>query len=152
MVTRVPSEIPVRITVRRPPPGVAFAIQRGRDELLPATRRSAAAWVFDFRVGVVTARSGGAPSLRGPYVQGPAGARFIYLNSGTRAAQPDSAWNRRAKLPLTDISEAMITAALRSPATGLEVEVEGAAKDGGPVFATIKSIDWRVIDGSTDAR
>jgi hypothetical protein len=147
MTLTAPTEIPVRITVRRPPLGVAFAVQRGRDELLEPTTRRAGALVFDFAFGI----SGNLHSLRGPYVQGPSAARFVYLNAGTRAGQLDSSWNRRAKLPLTGISAAMIAAALRSPAARLEVEVEGTAPDGGPVVATVKSLVWRVATSSSSS-
>lgn len=148
MTTSSRSEIPLRITVRWPPPEVEFAIQRGRDQLLEATTRSTGAIVFDFLVGVSVASPAKPAALRGPYVQGPSGARFIYLNSGTRAAQRGSAWNRRAKLPLAGISARMIAGALRSATARLDAEVDGTASDGGPVYATIKSVDWRLTGAS----
>ena len=138
------TELRMRITVRRPPRDVALAVQRGRDELLEPAKRSPGALVFDFLVNVSPAAVGKPPSLRGPYVHGPAGARFIYLNSGTRAGQADSPWNRRAKLPLVGITPAMIAAALRSPSARIETTVDGTASDDGPVVATLKAIEWRV--------
>jgi hypothetical protein len=40
----------------------------------------------------------------------------------------------------------MIADALRSATGRLEAEVEGTAPDGGPIFATVKSVDWRLAE------
>lgn len=142
----LPSEVSVRITVRRPPPGVAFAIQRGRAELLEPSRRSADAVIFDFTVRVSRTATGRPPLLLGPFVQGPSGGRFVYVNSGTRAAQPLSPWNCRAKIPLAGISTAMIDAGTHVPGSRIETEFDGTAKDGGPTRATVKTIVWRLVE------
>src|SRR3954471_16869912 len=90
-------ELALRIIVRQPPRGVAFAVQYGRDELVPPSAPATDALVFDFTVRVGSAGGGAGPRLLGPFVQGPPSARFVYVTSGTRAGQPTSKWDRRAK-------------------------------------------------------
>ena len=102
---------------------------------------------FEFEVRVGT-RSGGQPNFLGPFVQGPPAGRFVYINSGTLAGQTDSPWTRRAKVPLTSITRALIERA-RMAGTILEVEIDGAGRDGGPACATVPLMSggWRVVDG-----
>ena len=138
------SELAVRITVRRPPSGVAFAVQRGRAELLEPSIHAPDAIVFDFSVRVGAIQSGATPRLLGPYAQGPPAARFIYVNAGQSAGQLASRWNRRAKVPLGGITASMIQSAARAPAARIETEFEGTGTDGGPTCATVKKTTWRV--------
>ena len=137
-------ELAMRITVRRPPSGVAIAVQRGSAELLEPSSRSPDACVFDFTVRVVASSTGDLPRLLGPFTQGPPLARFVYVNTGQRAGQPASPWNRRAKLPLRGITASMIQSALRMPGARIETEFEGTGTDGGPTCATVKPTVWRV--------
>ena len=57
----------------------------------------AATWTLD---ATVTDAPGGETDLKGPYIQGPPGGRFIYLNWGTVDAPGTFAMFRRAKLRL----------------------------------------------------
>lgn len=127
----------LRITVLRPPAGVAFLLQSGKADLLSPTHVSEDRLSFDFTVRVIGDRNGGPPVFRGPLTQGPPAARFIYVNSGTLAGQADSCWTRRAKVPLTSISWDLIEEALSRPGTRLEARIEGTARDGGPACATV---------------
>ncbi|MFL5540188.1 MAG: DUF5990 family protein, partial [Longimicrobiaceae bacterium] len=43
-------ELPLRIVVLNPPPGVRFAVQRGRHELLPPAHASAETLTFELAV------------------------------------------------------------------------------------------------------
>lgn len=54
------------------------------------------------------------PDLRGPYIQGRPGGRFIYLSWGTLAPGAPFAMFRRAKLLLADIESDTLAAAQRS--------------------------------------
>jgi hypothetical protein len=139
------TELALRIVVRRPPRGVPFAVQRGRDELLPPKAPATDPLVFDFsvRVGVTSGEAG--PRLLGPFVQGPPSARFVYVTSGTRAGQSGSPWNRRAKVSLTGITAALVERALAEPGTRLETTFEGTGKDGGPTCASVPSVVWRIV-------
>lgn len=136
--------VPLRITVHHPPSGVVFAVQRGANDLLAPRVASPDTLVFDFTVRVAPQAEGAAPRLLGEFTQGPPASRFVYVNSGKYAGQAHTSVARRAKVPLTGITEAMIDAALRTAGGRIETAFEGTAKDGGPTAATVKSIVWRV--------
>jgi hypothetical protein len=136
--------IRLRITVVDPPAGVALRMQRGREELVEPVRSSARRVTFEFDARVGT-RTGGLPNFLGDFVQGPPDKRFVYINSGTMAGQPDSPWSRRAKVPLFGISARLI-AEVRRAGGILSAEYEGTGRDGGPSCATVPLVggDWHV--------
>ncbi|HJP84412.1 MAG TPA: DUF5990 family protein [Gemmatimonadaceae bacterium] len=145
-------EIPLRITLYRIPPGVKFALQKGKsgaahkEELFPPTRIDPTSISFDFAVRVAPDRLGTTLRFLGEFTQGPADKRFVYLNSGRAAGQPDTPWNRRAKIPLTTITPALIDHVRETPNTVLLIEINGRAADGGPVVASqLSSTEWRLV-------
>lgn len=140
------SELPLRITVVRPPSGVTFCLQRGKGELAPPTQASEEQISFDFTVRIGGNRPDGMPNLLGAFAQGPPASRFVYVNSGTLAGQADSCWTRRAKVPLTSISWELIEQALSTPDAVLEARIAGTGRDGGPACATVPILDggWKV--------
>ena len=99
-------DLRIRIVVEEPPPGVTFAVQLGRDQLLPPSAVTAKRLAFEFLLRVAPG-TGGPPRLLGPAAQGPPGGRFVYLNSGKRAGQQNPEWDRRAKIPLGGIARAV---------------------------------------------
>ena len=137
-------ELTLRIRVVDPPPDVAFLVQCGKHDLTAPVKATHQALVFEFPVRIAT-QPNGAPNFLGAYAQGPAAARFVYVNSGTRAGQSESCWSRRAKVPLTSITWTLIEKA-RQSGRALEVEFNGTGGDGGPTCATVKLGDrgWRV--------
>ena len=138
-------EISLRITVTDPPPGVTFQVQKGRDELIPPTHADAHSISFDFSVRVDDDRAGSLRVL-GPFAQGPPSARFVYVNSGQRAGESDSVWDRRAKVPLTGLTRALIDRATRHAGSMIEATIEGTSRDGGPVCASVAlASGWRVV-------
>jgi hypothetical protein len=144
------SEVAIRITVFRPPSGVAFAVQRGGAELLAPTLHGRDALVFDFSVRVSATQPGATPRLLGPFAQGPPAARFVYVNAGQRAGQLTSKWNRRAKVPLGGITPSLLQSAAGTPGARIETQFEGTGRDGGPTCATVKMVEWRVTSPSSD--
>ena len=137
--------------LRRPPPGVKFAIQKGKSnaagdaKLVPPTRTTTDSIAFDFPARVDISK-GDAPRFLGEFAQGPPATRFVYVNSGRRAGQSGTAWDRRAKISLTDIGADLIRSASKTPGTVLEIEIEGTGDDGGPVCASVKkSSGWRLV-------
>ena len=132
------AEIVLRIRLEAPPPGVLFAIQKGRGssyETILAQRSTGGDLVFEFTVEL----RGSPPALAGPLVQGPTGGRFVYVDIGTYAGDPESPWGRRLKVPLTGITPAMLKAEL------LEARVPGTGRDGGPNCATPRGFaGWKV--------
>jgi len=138
------AELSLRVIVDDPPRGVTFQMQRGRGELVSPMHTTTAALVFEFAVRVGQ-RPTGEPNFLGPFVQGSPSARFVYINSGTLAGQADSCWSRRAKVPLTGITWAMLDRA-RTEGGVLEAHIQGAGRDGGPVCASVRLREpgWRV--------
>jgi hypothetical protein len=141
------TNITLRIALDAPtPPGVRFALQRGAAgtaESVALQQADGGALVFDVVIGYLTTTDG-ALDFRGPFVQGPRGARFVYVQSGQSAGQPATAWNRRAKIALGGITAALV-AAMR-PTEVLCAHIAGTAKDGGPPAASVKlTADWAII-------
>lgn len=126
----------LRIVVEKPPPGVRFAVQRGRADLLAPSSTLPQSLVFDFPVLVADAAAQ-PPRLTGEFAQGPVAGRFIYVNSGTYAGQADSCWSRRAKVPLAGITPALVQAALDAPRGMLAATIAGTGRDGGPACASV---------------
>jgi len=130
--------VALRIIVENPP--VRFAVQRGKDELLDATSSSAKEQVFEFTVRARDDRSDG-PNFLGPFAQGPAGGRFVYVNSGIMAGDANVDWQRRAKVPVSGITWNMI-----KKGSVIEARISGTARDGGPACATVPLLGggWKI--------
>lgn len=137
--------VPLRIVVLRPPPGVAFAVQRGKHDLLPPASASDEALAFELEVRVAE-RPDGEPNVLGPFAQGTPADRFIYVNVGTSAGQPGSCWTRRAKVRTGGIGWELIEETLATPGAVLEARIAGTGRDGTPCCASVKLVDggWRV--------
>lgn len=135
-------ELNLRIVLEKPPKGVDFGLQKGRGsdyETVQIQRSNGKDLTFAFTVTVKAGGKGTAPTLLGPFVQGPSAGRFVYLDIGTYAGQKDTSWSRRLKIPLSGITMAMI----ESQAV-LEARVPGTGKDGGPNCATVKPFSgWK---------
>lgn len=132
-------EIPLRVRVTGPPPGVLFCVQGKLGQWLSPTRSTGADLVFDV---TVRASADDPPRLLGPVVQGPPAQRFLYVNSGAQAGEMSTPWSRRAKVPLTGITRALIERG--KPNQRLNATIHGRMKDGGPVCATVKPFTgWR---------
>lgn len=142
MARPVPAEtrIHVRVIVRGPLPGVAVALQLGRDGLQAPKHATKTKVTFETEA-TVTRTASGDLRLSGPAVQGPPSGRFLYINWGRRAGQNGSCWDRRAKVMLTLIG----SEAIKKGAT-LEAEVEGVAGDGGPCCGTVPLRNgWQIV-------
>ena len=147
-------ELPLRVTILRPPPGVQFCLQRGRSDLVSQTVSSGRDISFDLSVRMKPLDGDGPPRFLGPFTQGPPNGRFIYVCCGTFAGQLDSPWSRRAKVGLAGITRSLLGKALKNPKAKLEARFEGTAADGGPSCATVRLLDegWRLIDETTTGR
>ena len=144
------SDLPIRLLLIDPPPGIDFGIQSGGGahyETLFVQQNKHGDVTFDFSLTVTDARKDGLPNFKGPFVQGPPASRFIYVDVGTYAGQKDTPWSRRMKVPLQGITWALIRQATRKPGHKLLARIHGKAKDGGPNCATVRLLgDWEVID------
>jgi hypothetical protein len=144
-----PLEITLRLTLEKPTAGVDFALQEGRGsafQTIQKQRSTGRDLKFEFRVAVRTGKDN-APDFGGPFVQGPLGDRFFYINIGTYAGQLNTEWSRRLKVPLSVIAWDVI----RSQKV-LVASIPGSGKDGGPSCAyewrkrVSPSWQWRVED------
>jgi hypothetical protein len=140
-------EVPLRIALVRPPPGGGWAVQSGREDLIEPSESSDAMIAFDLSLRIGAPRADSQPSLLGPVTQGPPSDRFVYVNSGTRAGQAGSCWDRRAKVPLTWITRQLIERVRQQHGARLEARIAGTAADGGPACATVPLLEggWRIV-------
>ena len=134
-----PTAVTLRIVLKQPTAGVDFGLQNGHGsayEVVGKQRSKGVDLEFEF---TVTAKPGKdhLPNFTGPFVQGPTGERFVYINIGTCAGQTNTPWSRRLKIPLSGISWDM----LRSGKV-LVAHIPGTGKDGGPscAYAWRKSV------------
>jgi hypothetical protein len=141
-------ELAFRIILEKPPVGVDFALQKGKGgnyEVIQKQRSGTRDLLFEFTARAVAGNKGAEPNLLGPFVQGPSGARFVYLDIGNAAGQFDSAWSRRLKIPLTGITAEILNRIEKDPKLILETHVPGTGKDGGPNCATVKPFaGWKL--------
>ena len=140
-------EITLRILVRNPPTGVDFGVQEGHGndyKTVQTQRFTKQDLQFEFPVRVKENKDGG-PNFLGPFAQGPADQRFVYLDIGTYAGQTNTHWSRRLKIPLAGITWALIEQAERT-SRAIEVCVPGTGRDGGPTCGTVKGVisGWAV--------
>jgi Family of unknown function (DUF5990) len=140
------SEVRLRLVLAAPPPGVDFGVQEGQGSgytTIHRQRSDGADLTFEFTMTVRDNRDDGLPNFTGPLAQGPATGRFIYIDIGKYAGQPDSCWERRLKVPLSGISWDMIEQAAGKKV--LEARLPGTGRDGGPSCATVKPTEgWRL--------
>ena len=136
-------QIGIRIRVTNPLKGVTMQVQRGKCELLPPIKNTASEMVFEFDIDVNV--SSGVPNFLGAYAQGPKDARFVYVNSGTYAAETGSVFGRRAKLSLMSVTKKQVQDVLASNTARLETTFPGVGRDGGPTCASVKGLEWTVV-------
>lgn len=141
-------QLTLRIIVERPPGGVDFGVQEGHGNDYKTVQRQRFTKQdlrFEFPIRVKEGKDG-QPNFLGPFAQGPASNRFIYLDIGTYAGQTDTPWGRRLKIPLAGITGAMIEEACAASCI-IEVRVPGTGKDGGPTCGTVKQFSgWALSE------
>jgi hypothetical protein len=127
---------------------VHVAVQRRgkRDELLGLVRGNAPSvtWTMDC---VVTPAPDGRADVKGPYIQGPSGGRFIYLNWGDVSGQGEFLLLRRAKLCLDAVPADVLADAMQA---GVLVGRLGLTDSkGGPLCASVRPplIQWSAAAG-----
>ena len=141
LLDQLEDQITLRIVLEKPPPGVDFGIQKGRGsnyETIQTQRSAGGDLTFEFSVVVKPASATGAVDFGGPIVQGPRGARFVYVDIGAFAGQRDTPWSRRLKVPLTGITPALVRRGSSGTNDVLEARVPGTGRDGSPSCASVK--------------
>lgn len=142
-------ELTLCILLQDPPAGVDFGLQKGSGsnyETIQTQRTGSQDLHFEFTLRVKEGKDG-HPNFLGPFAQGPARDRFVYLDIGTYAGQKDAAWSRRLKIPLHDISWQIIKKVIDTSGK-LEARIPGKGRDGSPSCGTVKDFDgWRPVRG-----
>ena len=142
------TELTFQIRLEKPPPGIDFGLQNGHGssyETVQKQRSAAGDLYFEFTVKLKATGNAG-PDFLGPFIQGPKGSRFIYIDIGTYAGQTDTPWSRRLKIPLTGITAAMTGKLVNDPSLIFATTVPGKGKDGGPNCATVKPFaGWTIV-------
>ncbi|MBD1362217.1 hypothetical protein IDJ77_00215 [Mucilaginibacter sp. ZT4R22] len=136
------NSITLHITLEKPPLNLTYSLQKGSgSHYEPVQVQPSKGDDLQFNLAVEikgTPETHDMPDFRGPFVQGPVGGRFIYLDIGSYAG--GGGWSGRLKIPLTGITWAQV-------ATGMELQttVPGTGKNGLPNCATVKPfVGWRL--------
>ena len=142
-------ELILQIILETPPPNVDFGLQKGSGnmyETIQTQRSKSEDLRFGVEVKIKNAVSkSDEPNFIGPFVQGIAPNKFIYIDIGTYAGQKDSIWGRRLKIPLKGISWDMIAQVQTNDHLIIETCVAGTGKDGEPNCATVKPFGgWKI--------
>ena len=134
-------EISLRIVLQNPVDGTLYGLQKGKGptyETVQAQLGNGSDLTFDFTVSIKEANGASLPTLAGPFVQGPAGNRFIYITIGHYAGQTGALWSGRMKIPLP---EASFQNALSDEGKSFwSCTVAGRNEAGKPVLATVKPL------------
>ena len=123
---------------------VAVGVQRGREvvDVQPADA-DRASWCLD----VTDVRDrGGAPDVRGPFVHGRPGQRFLYLSWDGVGGDGRRAGFRRAKLMLDPV---LLAEAAGAAGATLVADVGLSMADGTPLCAAVRppAVTWSVRAG-----
>jgi hypothetical protein len=140
MAKRDQVEIRARITIEHPVPGVLHSLQsKERVPLDPKRSEAGEPLSFDFPL-----RIGPGPKYFGDQVQreGPE-RRFAYIRVGQAAGDHASPWSRRMKIDIDDTDPALLDEATKGGI--LVLTVDGTAKDGSPVCATVRPVAKKVV-------
>ena len=131
-------EISLKIVLQNPAAGAMYGLQKGKGseyQTVQAQLGKGQNLTFDFAVHV-RQLPGSAVTLGGPFVQGSAGDRFIYIGIGSYAGQIGALWSGRLKVPLPEAS--FQRTILNGGENCWSCTVPGRTEDGKPVFATVK--------------
>ena len=146
MLHSMERQITLRVIVEKPPGGVDYGVQEGHGndyKTVQKQRFTKQDLRFEFPIRVKEGKDG-QPNFLGPFAQGPASNRFIYLDIGAPAGQTNTPWSRRLKIPLASLTWAMVKQASDTSAI-IESRVAGTGKDGGPTCGTAKPFSGWVL-------
>ena len=132
-------QIRLRLTIGDPVPGVVYSLQNKRSEPIGSVVAEDQPLSFEVPVDVAP-----GPRFLGEFVrrEGPT-RRFIYIAVGEQAGDSTSAWSRRAKIDIHDLSTVLLEKAFAGSV--IEARLPGRDKDGGPACATLRPLgSWSV--------
>lgn len=137
-MSEMDKQVFLKIIIEKPVSGVVYGVQKGKGNNYDTIQKQSSEFDdLNFEIPVsVKFDDSGLPAFFGPFVQGPPQQRFVYIDIGTYAGQKDTSWSRRLKIPLTGISQTMLSK-VPGPQV-LVIQVQGKGKDGGPNCGTVK--------------
>lgn len=140
----------LRIILSNPTVGVVFGLQQGSGsqyETIQKQKCTSQELIFSCPVIFIgDENKDPQPKPSGPFVQGSAPNKFIYIDIGTCAGQTDTPWSRRLKIPLSGITWYLLHQLAANPTLVLGTQVEGTGRDGGPNCATVKPFPgWQLM-------
>ena len=143
------NQITLHIILVRPTKDTIFGLQKGSGnnyETIQKQQYTSKDLEFRFEIFIKGDKlKDKLPKLSGPFVQGPANGKFVYIDIGTYAGQPNTPWSRRLKVPLSGITWAHVDKLIVNDKMILETSVPGTGKDGGPNCATVKPFaGWHI--------
>ena len=142
------SNVTLKLSVVTPPKGVAHSLQGKDGEIIDARVSTGRTIVFDVPVRLEEGKAGWR--FLGDFVRTEGKTRrFVYVGIGKHAGQPDTHWDRRAKVDLPEVTPAMIHGA-QAGKLALAGAYPGTDAKGEPSCATVK-VDWTMPENPKDA-
>jgi hypothetical protein len=142
-------DITLQVNLEATPPGVHFGIQKGSGshyETIQSQCGNEKTLNLECTIRVKKDQNGHI-DFSGPFVQGPPGVRFIYIDIGTAAGQHGSEWSRRLKIPLSGYLLPGGDPVSLPLGVIYQATINAIGKDGGPACGTVKNFDgWKRIN------
>lgn len=139
------SNVTLKLSVVKPPKGVAHSLQGKDGEIVDAQMSTGKTILFKVPVWLEEGKAGWR--FLGDLVRTEGKTRrFIYVGIGKHAGRPDTFWDRRAKVDLPDVTPAIIAGA-RSGRIVLEGSYDGTDAKGEPTCATVKVV-WAMKEAA----
>lgn len=132
------SNLMIRIFLQNPFPSIDYGIQSGGRsiyKIIQKQRSIGETLQFDFAIKAI--KIGYLMDYGGLSVQGQKYNRFVYLTMGTLAGEVDSIWRRRIIIPLVNMEEKLVNAAINNNKTVFVTHINGRAKDQTPASGIV---------------
>jgi hypothetical protein len=135
------TNVTLHLSVLTPPKGVAHSLQGKDGEIVDPTVSTGKTIMFKVPARLEEGKTGWR--FLGDFVRTEGKTRrFVYVGIGKHAGQPDTSWDRRAKVDLPEITAAM-TRKAEAGKLDLDGAYEGTDAKGTPSCATVK-VTWKV--------
>ena len=130
-----------RLTIRTPAVGATYSLQGKDGVVVDARKAGKTSLVFEIPVSLGEGAAG--PRVLGEFVRTEGKTRrFFYVATGLQAGDAKAIGGRRAKVDFPVITPALLALAAKGGLV-MEAGMEGTAKDGGPIAATVAlSPNW----------
>ncbi|WP_019990367.1 DUF5990 family protein [Rudanella lutea] len=138
--------ITIRISIQKPVSGLMYGLQKGSGTKYETVQKQLAGTddlCFEVELTLKENRTGEL-TFYGPYAQGPANERFLYVDMGHYAGQINAPTGGRLKVPLPNIDDTLKQGALHGSV--LRARVAGRKEqNGSPNTGTVKPLGgWEI--------